>query len=622
MVDAGAPSAPPKAAGPRRLLSLGITIAGGFFFGILAAVAFAAWTRGVVGDVVGLILGFLLAWGLPLLLALRANRALKRKNRSVLLRRAVGLFLVGLVQITVFLAGLVHLGEGTATTTAELAAAALPVLGPIPVLGGVLEKSAHDGGAYDVKKKAVDPKKGPGPVESTPTPTTPTSALAPRSGGRPIHALAAGVQTNEGDVVVVAWSLAFGGETTARVIDLAAFSALGTPTRVEVADDGGVAVVLGGAQVITAKAGSLAADHDKALSRGGRVGDLDIQQVKDIAIAPGGALLLSVDAFDTKKAAVRQALIARPAGGAPYVVRKAGDAIDEVEKKGDLQNLAHGYSIKQSDGSGAVVVEEEFLEGEVDLGTKLSGLTWTMNARRLLVGQIDNPRALAELVRSGVAPSGVENVSLQGFGDAVVLPDGRCFFDANYLEEGARGWLFSARSGGGAFAVAPELVGKPEAPFSERGPRTRHLNVEPEGSVVFVNRDGALMLGSVTRLQEAKAVLKGEALRARDGSRAGGIASVFVPRLARGGEWLAASVELLGDGGARTKALVLASKADLSAGKAEVLLEQGGVLPSRALPVVVDDKSKAAAPPTPAPERRVKSIYFFDGHEEPLWQSG
>ena len=108
-----------------------------------------------------------------------------------------------------------------------------------------------------------------------------------------------------------------------------------------------------------------------------------------------------------------------------------------------------------------------------------------------------------------------------------------------------------------------------------------------------------------------------------------------MPRLARGGDWVVASVELLADGGARTKALVLASKADLAAGTAEVLLVQGGLLPAAAFAaapgVAVDDKlpkndgttlppAPPASPAPPAPAR-VKSIFFFDGHDEALWQA-
>lgn len=641
MVDAGAAMGPKKSAEPRRLLLLALTIAGGCGGGLIAAVAFAAWARSGVGDIPAFVIGVLCAGVLPLVLSIRATLALKKKKPSVLLRRVVALFLVVLIQFTVFLAGFVNLGMGSATTTAELAAAAVTVFGAVPGLGGMLEKAATDGGALDVKTpKGPNGPNDPVDVTKGSTAVFPhagavASGLSPRTGGRVIHALAAGVQTTEGNIVIVSWSLAFGGETRVRTIDLKAYASLGIPTRVEVADDGGLAVVLGGAQVIVVKAGTTAAEHDKALSRGSRVGDLEIQQVKDIAIAPGGAVLMSVDAFDSKKGAVRQALIARAVGGVPFAARTAGDVVDTAATPGDLPNSARGYAIKSSDGSGAVVVEEEFLAGGVDVGTRLSGPQWTLNPRRLLGGQIDNPRALVELARSGVEPSGVEHVSLQAFGDAALLPDGRCFFDANYREEGARGWLFSTRSGGGIFTVSPELVAKPEAPFAERAPRTRHLSVEAEGNFVFVNRDGALLLGNTSRLQDARVVLTGVAVRPADGSRAGGIASVQVPRLARGGDWVVASVELLADGGARTKALVLASKADLAAGTAEVLLEQGGLLPAAAFAaapgVAVDDKlpkndgttlppAPPASPAPPAPAR-VKSIFFFDGHDEALWQA-
>jgi hypothetical protein len=632
-----APPAKKKAAGPRRLLSLALTIVFGVGFGALAAVAFAAWARGFLGDVFALVVGFLLAWVLPLVLSVRAVLALKKKNRPLLLRRVVGAFLVVLVQLTVFLAGFVHLGQGTATTSGELAAAALPFFGPVPVVGGVLEKTAKDGGALDVKQPA-DPKAPKDPTTKDPTTPALATGLSPRAGGRPIGAIAAAAQTLEGDVVVVVWSVAFGGALTSRTIDLGAFAAMGNPTRVEAADDGSVAVILGGAQLLTVKAGAVVAELDKTLSRGSNLSGLDVQQLKDVAIAPGGAVLLTVDAYDSKQGAVRQALLARPPGGFPFIVKKAGDVVDAGAAKGDLQNLSQGYSIKAGSSNGAVVVEEEFLEGEADIGMKMGGAQWVMNPRRLLVGQIDNPRALSELVRTGQDPSGVDNLSLQTFGDATLLPDGRVYFDANFVEEGARGWLFNARSGGGAFAVAPELIGKPEAPFGERGPRLRHFVVDADGTTfAFVNKDGAVVVGPLSRLQDAKPTLKGEAVRP-DGTRAGGVVTALVPRLAKGGEWLAASVELLADGGARNKAVVWASKQDLAAGKAEVLLEQGGPIPQNPPPAPPPEDPKktkkdpkqpeqpapttTTTPPTPQKEQKVKTLFFYEGHDEPLWQAG
>ncbi len=632
----GAPAKKPS--GDRRLLSLALIIVGGFFFGIVAAVSFAAFARGAIGDIGALLLGFVFAWVLPLVLAVRAVLALKKKNRPVLLRRVVAAFLVGLVQLTTFLAGFVNLTEDKGS--AEMAAAALPVFGHFPVVGGMLEKVAKEGGMLDPKKDPKDPK-DPKTTDPKTDPTAATNAtpnaatgLSPRAGGRAIGAFAAGAQTLEGDLVVVVWSVAFGGAVTSRTIDLAAFSSFGNPTRVEVADDGGAVVVLGGAQLITIKAGATTGEHDKLLSRGGKISDLEIQQVKDVAIAPGGALVVTVDAFDSKKGAVRQALLARGAagsgGGAPYVVRKAGDVVDAAAKEGDFANVSQGFVIKAGSSNGSVVVEEEFLEGDADIGIKMSGATWAMNPRRLLVGQVDNPRALSELVRTGNDPSGVENVSLQTFGDAALLADGRVYFDANYVEEGARGWLFNARSGGGVFAVAPELIGKPEAPFGERAPRSRHLVVDGDGvSFAFVNKDGAVVKGPLTRLQDAKIVLKGDAVRP-DGSRAGGVASASSVRLPKGGEWMAAAVELLADGGARNRAVVWASTADLAAGKAEVLLEVGGVIPSNPLPPAPpedpkkkkDPKEKPPEQPTPPKVLKARTLFFFDGHDELLWQAG
>jgi hypothetical protein len=647
---AGAPAPKKAAPGQRRLLSLALIIVFGVGFGLVAGITFGAWAKGLIGAIGGVVVGLVLAWIVPLFLSVRAALALKRQNRPVLLRRVVAAFLVGLVQVTVFLAGFVNLGQGTATATAEMAQEGLVLLEPVPVIGGMLAKIAKDGGAaVDVKdpKNPTDPKD---PPKDPKDPAPVANGLAPRAGGRAIGAFAVGLQNTEGDLAVVVYNVAFGGQLTSRTIDLAAHTAFGKPTRVDAAEDGSAVVVLGGAQLLTIKAGATVAEHDKALSRAGRLGDLEIQQVKDIAVAPGGAVLVTVDAFDTKKNAVVQALVAKPAGGAAFVVRRAGDVLDEAAKEGDLKNVAQGYAIKNNDGSGGVVVEEEFLEGDADVGIKMGGAQWTMNPRRLLVGRIDNPRALSELVRTGVDPSGIENLSLQAFGDAVVLADGRSYFDANAVEEGARGWLFSARSGGGVFAVAPELVGKPEAPFSERAPRTRHFVVDADGSAyAFVTKDGVLLLGNLARFADVKPALKGDAVRASDGSRVGGVVRVDAPYLARGGDWLAAKVELLADGGARKDALLWAGRADVDAGKAEVLLEVGGLVPQNAVvpppAPPVDDKKpddkkpddkkpddkvdpKATTPTTtttpaaPANEQRIKSLFFDDGHEELLWQAG
>lgn len=630
-------------AGQKRLLLLAFTIVFGLCFGLVAGASFAAWAGGLIGAVGGLVVGLALTWILPLALSVRANLALKRQQRPILLRRLVALFLVGITQLTFFLVGADNAGDDKVSTSAAIAQASLPLLGPVPVLGGLLDTHAKKGGAAGIDAgnattatggattTTTDPDGGPADATTTTTTTAPATGLSPRSGGRPIGAVAAAATTADGGLVALRVGVAFGGQTTLDVIDLGAFADKGTPTRVESSADGHVAVVLAGQHLIVAAPGKAPA-LDAGLGKGGKVGELELQNVRDVAVGPGGALLLAVDAFDAKKNTVVQALVARPVGGAAFIVRRAGSVVEgEKLVAGEVADTTSGYAIKQHDGQGHVVVEEVFVEDDTDVGTKLDGAKFTMNPRRLLVGTIDTPRALSELVRTGDQPSGVEGVTLQGFADAIALPDGRVFFDANFVEEGPRGWLFSARLGGGAFAVAPELVGKPEAPFSERAPRTPRLTVEPEGGFGFITRDGALMLGSLQRLAESKPVLlRADAVRAT--GKVGGISRVNAARLLPGAEWILANVEVLDESGQRHEALVLASRADLTAGKAEVLAVEGGPAPRAAATAPTTTAPSApptTTPATPAPATtttasttapaRLKSLFALEGHDEPLW---
>jgi len=626
----GAAPAPKSggAAGPKRLLLLAFTIVFGVVFGLVAGISFAAWAGGLIGAVGGLVVGLALTWILPLVLAVRANLALKRQQRPILLRRIVALFLVGVTQLTFFLVGVDNAGDDKVSTSAAIAQASLPLLGPVPVLGGLLDTHAKKGGATGRDAVTTPPTGGTttttpgpdaGPADATTTTTTTATGLSPRTAGRSIGTVAAAATTADGGLLALRVGVAFGGQTTVDVIDLGTFADKGTPTRVESSADGHVVVVLAGQHVVVTAPGKAPA-LDAALGRGGRIGELDVQSVRDVAVGPGGAILLAVDTFDAKKNAVVQALIARPVGGAPFIVRRAGTTVEgEKLVAGEVADTTSGYSIKRHDGQGHVVVEEVFVEDDTDVGTKLDGAKYTMNPRRLLVGTIDTPRALAELVRTGDQPSGVESVTLQGFADAVALPDGRVFFDANFVEEGPRGWLFSARLGGGAFAVSPELVGKPEAPFAERAPRAPRLTVEPEGGFGFITRDGALMLGSLQRLAESKPVLlRADAVAAS--GRVGGVSRVNAARLLPGAEWVLANVELLDDAGQRREALVLASRVDLTAGKAEVLAVEGGVAPKASTtPTPTTTTTTPPAAPTTTTTARLKTLFVLEGHDEPLW---
>lgn len=614
----------PRAAAPRRLLLLAFTIVFGVLFGVVAIAAFSAWTRGALGDPGSLAAGAVLAWLLPLVLSVRAALALKRQQRPLMLRRIAALFLVVTTQFTVFLVGVTSL-DTEVPVGAQLAAAIHPVLGAVPVVGGILEKTAKDGGALLSKAPPTAPTPGtPGATTPTPTTTTPPpsttptptpaapAGLSPRTAGRPISTVGAVVTTTTGDLAAARFTVAFGGATTTRVDDLAAFSADGSPTRVETSIDGHIAVVLGG-QVLLTAAPDAAPSKLASLQRGAKVGELEVQGVRDVAIGPGGHLLIVIDGFDAKKSAVVQALVAVAPGSAPFVVRRAGDVVDPKDKSNE-GSISHAFSIKRNDGTGPVVVEEVLLVGGNDLGEKFAGTEFVMNPRRLLVGRSDAPRALSELVRTGDEVSGIEGVTLQAFGDAVALPDGRVVFEANFVESGVRGWLFQARLGGGAFAVAPELVGKPEAPFGDRGARTVGLSVEADGHLAFVNKEGALMRGALAHLVDTRATMVRAEAIGKDGHALGGVSRVLAARVATGGEWVLGRVELLAADGGRHEALVLASTADLTNGKLEVLLVEGGTL---AMP------SPSGPPATPpaaaAAPRSIKALFTLEGHDEALW---
>lgn len=624
-------SAPKGDVGPKRLLLLGVTIVFGFVFGFVAAVSCAAWVGDTVGEVGGLVVGLALGWLVPLFLSVRAHRALTRQRRPLLLRRLVALFLVVLTQLTLFLVGVDHAGSETVSASAAMAKASLPILSAVPVLGGVVENYAIEGGAADPSHPATagptgEPKDDSHASTTASSTTTSPLGLSPRGPGRSIGSFAAVATTTEGGLALVRVGVAFGGQTRLEAVDLTAFADKGAPTRVESSADGHIVVVLAGQHVLVAPPSKPAA-LDAAISKGGKLGELELQTIRDIAVGPGGALMATVDAFDVKKNAVVQALIARPVGGAVFVVRRAG-ATMEGDKlvAGEAPDVSFGYGIKRNEGTGHIVIEETILEDDTDVRTKLDGAVYSMNPRRLLVGTIDSPRALAEVVRTGDAPSGIEKVSLQGFADAVALPDGRVIFDANFVEEGPRGWLFSARlGGGGAFAVSPELVGKPEAPFAERAPRTPRLTVEPEGGFGFITRDGALMLGSLQRLAESKPVLLRADVVAMTG-KVGGVARVQSARVLPGAEWIVANVEILAESGQRREALVIASRADLAVGKAELLLEEGGPLPAAATPPAASTPSgpSSSLPSSPASgsAARIKSLFALEGHDEPLWGVG
>lgn len=634
-----APSpAPSKKAGePRYIVLLLLTIVGATVGALLVGVAFAAllsFLPSIVGFALGLVL-FGLA--LPLFLALRAAAALKRKGRGLLLRRLVTGALIGATQLALFGA----IMQWSSTTTGHLAMAGyevLDVVGGVPVVSDFLYAQAE---RQHVPSRKPKPGTTPGPdggvlvadggvasadggvlvadggvattsdagtatVPSTtarlPAPPKPKAGIplsARVAGNKPARVFAAGVQTAEGEALLVVGTVTTGGTFSTRIVDLSSFDKLGEATLIEAAEDGGAAAILGGAHLVVARPGR-GAELVKSLEPGQKLGDLEVQGVRDVVIGPGGYGLAVVDLL-AGGGEVSQALVTLPKDKQPAtILRKSGD---KVPGSATDATVAKSWAFKKSSGAGSVILTETYLEGGDDLATRLSGDQWSVNPQRLLVVKLDTPKALVEITRTGLEPSGITGMELQIFGDAWVLPDGRALFDANFLDKGADGWLFLSKPNVGVLALAPDKRASNDGPWTSAAPRVRSLEANADGTFVFRRDDGAAVLASIDNPASATAALLGADALASDGKKLGTVASVDVPLLARGNEWLIASVKLAG-GAAPHDGIVLASRADVQNGKAEVLLEVG-------------QKIGDAAPNAKA--RTVQSIRFGKGRDELLW---
>ena len=162
------------------------------------------------------------------------------------------------------------------------------------------------------------------------------------------------------------------------------------------------------------------------------------------------------------------------------------------------------------------------------------------------------------------------------------------------------------------FALASEKRESDAASWSVAAPRARSLEAAADGAFVFRRGDGAAIVSSIDRPNEAVAALLGADALSTEGKKVGNVLSVDVPSLARG-EWLFASVTLKANDGTTHDAIVLASKQDVQNGKCEVLVEVGGPIPG--LAVVAPTKAGA----TPPVAKTVQSIRYGKGRDELLW---
>jgi hypothetical protein len=591
------------------------------------------------------VVGILVMLVVPSILVARASKALRARKMPVGVRRTVQLLLLLLPQLMVGFLCAPALGEGEASVSGEWARAAHSVLGGVPVLGGVLKDTAARGGApVDAATTPTTPtgpntppvlpsKKldgGPAPLDAGPTPDAgvlvPTvksvGGMTPRTGGRSVGNLLAPVQTDDGGLVLWMASVAFGGAVTTRVVDCSMHAAAGAPTDVHMHEDGSAALILGGGKLFTVVPLAQTCGATALLERGQRIAttttpptELEVQNIREVAVGVAGSLLVVVDTIDGKRGKPVQALLWRAGADAPLqVLRKGLDPLVDAPPPAPKAKrvLALGYDLKGRDFSGNVVVEEEFAADGEAVAPRLGGLAYDMNPRRLVAGLVDQAKTLTEVARTGITGTGLNGCSLQGFADAARMPDGRVWFDGNCAEAGAKGWLFSSRGGGSVLALVPELQGKDQAPWTEVAPRLMHMSIEQEGALAFVTRDHNVILSSTQRPTEKSLVM----LRAEvwgnagaGGQKVGAVSLVQAATVLRGGDWLAAAVEMLSEGGKRPRAWVLASRDDAAAQKVELLLSEGGPI---VVPPVAGVEGGAAT------TKMVKRLYWPD-HDEPLW---
>ncbi|HEY4221394.1 MAG TPA: hypothetical protein VGO62_08625 [Myxococcota bacterium] len=640
------PSSSAKTGEPRYLILLLVTVLGTLVGGIATAFTVGALLS-FLPVVVAVLIGAVLGFGLPIFLAMRAGAALKRRKYALVVRRVAALALIFATQLAMTGAILQYSSRQTGHVV-YTAWQLLGLFGSVPVVSDLLYSYAERDGALpvDAIKNGKNPKKpttkvgpdggvllrpdggpAPAPLDGGPRaapaagvdggvakaavdagvavapaavhtgPAAPKPkpgiGLSARVDGKPARTFAAGLSTASGDSLVLVGTVGSGGVFTSRIVDLSAQQKLGEPTILDVAEDGTLAAILGGAHLVVARPGKTTAETVRSLEPGQRLAGLEIQAVRDVVVGPGGAGLAVVDELNGGELA--SSLVALPQGkSGPAVLRKAGD---KVPGSATDATVAKSWTFKKGSGLGSVLVAETYLEGGDDLGTKMTGENYVLNPERLLVVKLDQPKAQVEVARTGTEPSGIDGKEIQIFGDAALLPDGRAVFDANFIENGGQGWLFQVKPGNSAlFAIAPELGDK--AAWSSTAPRVQHLDVGSDGTIAFRRDDGAVALTSLDKPSGVSAALLGADAVGHDGHRLGTITNVDVPLLARGGEWLIASVQENSH-----DAIVLASKLDIQNGKAEVLLEVGAPVPEK----------------TTKP-RTIQALRFGKGRDELLWQ--
>lgn len=624
---------PQGSSSSRSPFGLGLFLVAFTLGAVLATLALAS-ALSFLGLWSALALGFFVAVGLTLFLALRVSNALKRRGTPALARHLLATLLALVTHLALFGVCLDWVGRSLGDVFLVADALVTRTVGDVPLLSGILRRGAEeatvsldgeplatrDGGpsaegapAGDGGPQAMAPAGDGGPAASVP------SVLSPRSDvKRPVAGVVSLVRTDRGGYGAVVTTLDAGGHTSSRALDLTPFSADGGPVAADAARDGSAAFITGGGSVVYAgpderpRALPSLARGTKLPAKPGSKDSRVLRAVRDVVIAPGGALLAVADVViqsfndPSDRGTVHPALLGyHPrAPGPVLVLRISGDPIPEAAEG----SLSTGYELRRSGPAGRVAVVEAFLEG----GDGAS------NDERLLAGRIDEGALLEEIARSGDAVVGLPLRALARFEEASVLADGRVLFGATFMEENAGASLFVGRGGQAPIALGAEAVRDGKAPWPTTSPAVAHLVAEPDGRFAFLKPGEGVVLADVDRPLEAKLLAPGvhvyQRIAGEDGKvrLLGGARDLSRPTLAQGGDWLLVGARL--DDGRR--ALLLLSRDDVDKGVAEAVLVEDQALPPAPEAAAAKRGKKRADPP--ADPGSIRSLTLYEWRRDPV----
>jgi hypothetical protein len=572
-----------------------------------------------ISEFIALPLSIFSALILPVILVWRVSQGLASKGAGQISRRILEMSLFTLIHLALIAAMVDWAGRSPADFAATGHRLLQGAVGELPVLSNVLKNLAEGSTQPTAYASKTTLLKSPGVdggvasldggVSSTALPS-PVSGLAkiPEAGEqgqrtdadggsvtdlkpvatpqnlKPVKrappALHVGirVQLENGQKGIWHQTVSTNGQTRGRWISLDAYAHQTNATALHFSSDGHGAVVLGKRQVLfIAPAGQprlVAPLQRGAVTPSG----LEIRNIHQVLVGPAGSLLAIVDTFkanlpppyDTGPTLVHW----KPEKPAQLeIYRRVGETVPEAPGQAVVE-----LALKTLGADGAFVLLESYRHTNPIPGQNDGPNNGRINAQRLMVAYIDAPHARQEVIRTGQIAGQLPAVQLQSFQDAATLTDGRVFFDANFIGDPRRGWVFAGETNSPVIALAASSY-PDQAPWPTQAPRLIDFSIDSDGTFVFVNPKQGLVVGHVDRFSEAKLLWPlMDKSRSALSSIQHQIKSIRYPRLVPGGKWIffqARLKEAKGD----VNSIILASREKTGQQNLTVLLKENQPLP-------------------------------------------